>query len=109
MFPRIVPFEFDDGPANSGQDISISCMIPEGDLPLEINWYINSESVEKFVGITTARVGKRNMVLNIESVRADHSGNFTCIAKNKAGSVAYTTELKVFGTQKYKYPVTFCI
>lgn len=89
---------FDDGPASSGQDISVQCMTPEGDLPMDINWYLNEKSVVEYAGITTVKAGKRNMVLNIESVTADHSGNFTCNAKNKAGSVSYTTDLKVFGT-----------
>ena len=92
-----MPFVFEDGPASSGQDISIQCMTPEGDLPLEIYWFLNNKSVVEYSGITTARVGKRNMVLNIESVAAEHSGNFSCIASNKAGSVSYTTDLKVNG------------
>lgn len=73
-------------------------MTTEGDLPLEISWYLNEKSVVEYPGITTSRVGKRNLVLNIESVAADHSGNFTCIAHNRAGSVSHTTDLKVNGT-----------
>lgn len=92
-----MPFEFQDGPASSGQDISVQCMTTEGDLPLEISWYLNNKSVVEYAGISTVKAGKRNLVLNIESVTADHSGNFTCIAQNKAGSVSYTTDLKVNG------------
>lgn len=93
-----MPFAFEDGPASSGQDVSISCMTPEGDLPLQIQWFLNNKSVIEYVGISTVKAGKRNMVLNIESITADHSGNFTCIAQNKAGSVSFTTDLKVNGT-----------
>lgn len=55
----------------------------------------------EYAGVTTVKAGKRNQVLDIESVGAEHSGNFTCIAKNKAGSVSYTTDLHVNGTIGY--------
>lgn len=73
-------------------------MTPEGDLPLQIQWLLNNKSVVEYAGISTVKAGKRNMVLNIESITAAHSGDFTCIAQNKAGSVSFTTDLKVNGT-----------
>lgn len=97
VLPRIVPFSFEDGPASSGQDITVTCTVPEGDLPIDINWYLDNKSISHYGGITSARFGKRNLVLNIESVAAEHSGNYTCLAKNKAGAASYTTDLKVFG------------
>ena len=92
-----MPFYFEDGPASSGQDITVTCAVPEGDLPIDIQWYLNDQEVARYRGITAAKFGKRNMVLNIESVTADHSGNYSCVASNKAGSVSYTTDLKVYG------------
>lgn len=71
--------------------------MPEGDLPIDISWYLNHRSIVEYGGITSSKVGKRNLVLNIESVAAEHSGNFTCSARNKAGSVSFTTDLKVYG------------
>lgn len=97
--PRIIPFSFEEGPASSGQDITSTCSVPEGDLPLDISWYLNNKSIIEYTGITSSKVGKRNLVLNIESVAAEHSGNFTCMAKNKAGSVSFTADLKVYGTK----------
>lgn len=92
-----MPFAFEDGPASSGQDITITCTVPEGDLPLDISWYLNNKSIVEYAGITSAKFGKRNLVLNIESVTAAHSGNYTCQANNKAGTADYTTDLKVYG------------
>lgn len=96
--PRIVPFAFEKGPASTGQDITVMCAVPDGDLPIEINWFLNGKSIVEFSGISSTKFGKRNQVLSIESVAADHSGNYTCSSKNHAGSVNYTTELKVYGT-----------
>lgn len=93
-----MPFSFEDGPASSGQDVSVTCTVPEGDMPIDISWYLNEKSIVEYAGITTVKAGKRNQVLNIESVTEEHSGNFTCNAQNKAGSVSYTTDLQVYGT-----------
>lgn len=97
VLPRIVPFAFEDGPASSGQDITVYCTVPEGDLPIDISWYLNNKSIVEYPGITSAKFGKRNLVLNIESVAAAHSGNYTCLANNKAGFVSFTTNLEVNG------------
>lgn len=64
---------------------------------MDISWYLNDKNVVEYPGISTVKAGKRNLVLNIGNVMAEHSGNFTCIAKNVAGSVRYTTDLKVNG------------
>lgn len=95
----MAPFAFEVGTASTGQDVSVTCTVPEGDLPIDISWYLNNKSIAEYAGIATVKAGKRNQVLNIESVTADHSGNFTCIAKNKAGSSDFTTDLKVYGTK----------
>ena len=96
-----MPFSFEEGPARTGQDITVTCSVPEGDLPIDINWYLNNRSIVEYGGITSSKIGKRNLVLNIESITAEHSGDFKCEARNKAGSVSYTTDLKVFGNIRF--------
>ena len=93
-----MPFYFEDGPASTGQDITVMCAVPDGDLPIDITWYLNGRSIVEYSGISTSKVGKRNQALSIDSVSAEHSGNYTCSAKNSGGSATYTTELKVYGT-----------
>lgn len=93
-----MPFAFDKGPAKSGQDITLTCTVSDGDLPLEIKWFLNEKPVDSFTTINSAKFGKRNMVLSIESVTAENSGNYTCKAKNLAGMASYSTELRVYGT-----------
>lgn len=93
-----MPFAFDKGPARSGQDMTLTCTVSDGDLPLDIKWLLNDRPVDSYSNINSAKFGKRNMVLSIESVSAEHSGNYTCEASNIAGTVSYSTNLKVYGT-----------
>lgn len=65
-----MPFAFEKGPAKTGQDITITCTVSEGDLPLGIRWLLNGNPVESYRSINSAKFGKRNMVLSIESVTA---------------------------------------
>ncbi|XP_037886831.1 Down syndrome cell adhesion molecule-like protein Dscam2 isoform X6 [Glossina fuscipes] len=96
VLPRIRPFSFEDGPAQTGQYISLSCSATNGDLPLNITWFLNNEEVNESHGITTMMVNKRTSVLTIESVDDRHAGNFTCLARNPAGHQHYTTELNIY-------------
>jgi hypothetical protein len=43
-------------------------------------------------------LGSRTSILTIESVRAHHTGNYTCTATNFAGSSSFTASLIVNGT-----------
>lgn len=93
-----MPFAFDNQPASAGQDITVTCSVFEGDMPLNITWFLNDSPVETYSNINSAKFGKRNLVLSIESVSAEHTGNYSCQASNRAGTVKYTTDLQVYGT-----------
>lgn len=43
-------------------------------------------------------LGDRISVLSIQSVAADHNGEYTCTAENPAGVADYTATLTVNGT-----------
>ena len=68
---------------------------------MEMKWFLNNRSIAEYSGISSSRFGKRNLLLNIESITAEHSGDFKCEVSNKAGSVSYTADLKVYGIQKF--------
>lgn len=103
VIPRIVPFAFEDGPLQTGQYASITCLVPEGDLPLKIRWIFNGKLVENDDDINIGNMGKRSSALAIEPVAARHAGNYTCFAQNSAGSAEYTTELKVIGYNRFLF------
>lgn len=98
VLPRIVPFTFEDGPAQTGQYVSITCQVPEGDLPLSIQWTFNGRRINKnSQNVIIASIGRKSSVVTIDPVEAANAGNYTCHAKNHAGLVNYTAELFVNG------------
>lgn len=95
--PIIVPFPLGDKPSHTEQFLSLSCAISDGDLPLQIFWTFNNQPITGDVDVTVSKLGKRSSVLTIDNVGGHHAGNYTCHARNAAGSTVYTTELKVIG------------
>lgn len=95
--PRITPFAFEDSPINAGEYTTIQCAVPNGDLPINVEWKFNGNSLKQYSEITISKAGRRGSLLTIESVSHNLAGNYTCIASNKAGSYQHTAELLVNG------------
>lgn len=94
--PHIVPFYLDDV-IYSGESVQLQCHVSKGDLPLHISWNFHGQELSSHLGITTMRAGDRTSLLSISSVTSRHSGNFTCIATNKAGVATHVATLNVKG------------
>lgn len=88
---------------NSGDTASVQCTVVKGDAPLNITWFLNGEPVSNILGITTVKNGKRVSSLTVDNVDASHSGMYTCMASNLAGSTNFSTSLSVNGTTIYIY------
>lgn len=97
MAPKVAPFGFGEEASSFGDSASVQCLVTSGDYPIEFKWYYNGRPVGEIAGITTAKMGKRNSVLTIDSVTDRHVGNFTCRASNSASTVNYTAQLIVNG------------
>lgn len=97
VLPFIHPFAFEEE-ANSGDSIQVTCHVAKGDLPLSIRWTHNGHPMNPAFGAMSNKIGDRISLLIISSVRAENSGNYSCVAGNKAGTVAYASELFVNGT-----------
>lgn len=95
--PRIAPFSFEETPLHSGQYAFIQCVVPDGDLPIDINWQFNGRNIDEFPDIVVAKAGRRGSTLTIESITYSLAGNYSCHAKNKAGLFVYTAQLQVNG------------
>lgn len=101
VLPKIVPFSFGDGPVNSGESIQVVCSVSKGDRPLTITWSFYGEVLSSDMGITTQMLGDTTNFLSIPSAGPSNQGNYTCIAKNSAGFDTYTSQLVVYGIQKW--------
>lgn len=95
--PRITPFAFEDSSINAGEYATVQCAVPNGDLPMNIEWKFNGESLKQYSEISISKIGKRGSILTIESVSYNLAGNYTCIGTNRAGSYQHTAELSVNG------------
>jgi hypothetical protein len=78
--------------------VSVSCILGEGDLPVQIKWEFNDQLLESGESIMINSLGHRVSYLMIESVEGRHAGNYTCLAKNRAGQEQLTSHLEVIGT-----------
>lgn len=97
MLPEIIPFEFGGDETNSGDMVSVMCTVHKGDFPIDIHWTLNNRTLEKVDGISIMRTNKRISQLSIDSVQADHAGEYMCHAKNSAGIATHSTMLHVNG------------
>ncbi|XP_035788160.1 Down syndrome cell adhesion molecule-like protein Dscam2 isoform X18 [Anopheles albimanus] len=93
--PQIMPFEFGEEPFDSHSTVSINCVVSKGDTPIMIEWLLNGNRVTTDDGIVIMKSGQKISMLSIESVQSRHAGNYTCVARNKAGDSQHTSELKV--------------
>ena len=95
-----MPFSFGEDEFHTpGTHVQTMCVVGEGDLPIELSWTFRGDSQTGLadMGISTTRVGPRSSVLQIDSVTAAHSGEYTCTAKNSVGSQSVSAHLEVLG------------
>lgn len=96
--PQITPFDFTENPVNSEDMSSLFCTVHKGDFPIKITWTLNGRPIDTSQGISVMRTNKRISQLSIDSVHAEHTGEYTCTAKNTAGSTHHSAVLHVNGT-----------
>ncbi|XP_073953751.1 Down syndrome cell adhesion molecule 4 isoform X2 [Choristoneura fumiferana] len=97
--PKILPIQPLTNLLREGMRAAISCQILEGDLPIAFRWEKNGQPVTSSPyapsGIITRRMDEYSSSLVIEHITSLHSGNYTCIASNVAGSERFTVPLTV--------------
>lgn len=75
----------------------VNCAVIKGDLPVEIIWTLNEHELSLVEGINVLKTKPRVSQLSIDSVQGYHSGEYKCIASNKAGNVSFSAVLNVNG------------
>nr|CAD7199658.1 unnamed protein product [Timema douglasi] len=94
VLPKIIPFHF-DSPIFAGESTQVTCMVSQGDLPLEISWSFQGTELSSQMGISTMKAGKKTSLLIIDPANRGHKGNYTCTVRNTAGTVNYTASLHI--------------
>lgn len=97
--PTILPFSFGDVPSNPGDAVQVTCLATKGDTPLDISWTFSSDTMDSTLSqdIITTSTSPRSSILMINSVTANHQGNYTCIVKNTAGRIEFAATLVING------------
>ena len=77
----------------------LSCLVAVGDNPVTISWVFHGPDSSKATqnGVSVVKTSPRSSSLIIESLTAEHSGNYTCTARNPVGVANYTAEIEVNG------------
>ncbi|XP_050296010.1 cell adhesion molecule Dscam2 isoform X2 [Anthonomus grandis grandis] len=95
--PKILPINPMTDLLREGMRAAITCQIMEGDLPITFRWERNGKPIinNAALGTLVRRIDEFSSSLIIDRVSSQHSGNYTCIANNIAGSEKYGVPLTV--------------
>lgn len=91
-----MPFEIEES-IYYGESVQMTCHASKGDRPMSITWTFEGRELSPKMDIKTMKMAEQTSFLSIASVTGAHSGNYTCIAKNRAGEDRYSTSLHVKG------------
>jgi titin len=72
-----------------------------GDTPLDIIWYKDTLKVIDSSTTKTLQLDEATVILSLGKLSKNDSGNYTCVAKNKAGMSSHTAVLKVKGSLNF--------
>ncbi|XP_065091075.1 cell adhesion molecule Dscam2 isoform X7 [Ochlerotatus camptorhynchus] len=92
--PNIEPFIFQDGLAE-GMRTRTVCGVSKGDQPMSFKWLKDGEPLSSMLGANVSTLDQYSSLLNIPSLSAAHSGDYTCVASNPAAEVKFTASLQV--------------
>ncbi|XP_065563443.1 cell adhesion molecule Dscam1-like isoform X11 [Artemia franciscana] len=93
--PKLSSFDFGDDQIFAGSVAQTTCVVTEGESPIEFQWSFTGSSVSNKMGISVIKAGPRASLLIIDPVSPGHSGEYACTARNRAGTTSHTALLHV--------------
>jgi hypothetical protein len=113
--PDIEPFSFGDLSIRtlSGTRTRVLCGLSRGDLPVTFQWlkdgipihyqqHDQQKEPSDQYELAISSVDLFSSLLTINRLKPEHTGNYTCLAANPAGSSTYTASLRVKGEKAKK-------
>ncbi|XP_022241420.1 Down syndrome cell adhesion molecule-like protein 1 homolog [Limulus polyphemus] len=91
--PKIIPFDFPNR-VREGTGVVITCGVNDGDPPFLIKLSKDGRSLSPESGVTL-QVHERFVLLAMSSVKAHHTGNYTCTISNSGGSSSHSSYLNI--------------
>jgi hypothetical protein len=75
------------------------CTVVAGDFPMDIQWFKDAEQITdtESADRRIQQLDESTVILYLTRLSLNHSGNYTCLAKNSAGNTSHTASLFVKG------------
>jgi hypothetical protein len=93
--PVIEPFGFPIQVQDSGRT-QVTCSISSGDLPIKVSWTKDGRSIANNLNVEM-QTGEFHSLLIFKKLRGEHSGIYTCTARNLAKAASHSATLLVQG------------
>ncbi|UYV60134.1 hypothetical protein LAZ67_1000064 [Cordylochernes scorpioides] len=94
--PKLKPFQFSKDIA-LGKKEKLYCTVLEGEGPFTFTWSKDGTAVENSALFRIQSIDEETSTLQIQAVRAEHVGNYTCSVRGALGSDSVTTALLLNG------------
>lgn len=100
VVPKIDSFHLPLG-IQVGQRLSITCTVIRGDSPFFISWLKNGTPIDSDHhhkdSLSIHHLAEYSSSLLFKAIKAEHQGNYTCLAKNSVGQDSHTQIMNVHG------------